>query len=155
MHPVQIFYMVSLFVILALAWLGGGHTERAGVAMYVPLQISATAIQKLHIGDLLTGEFIIDCLWLLGLTWLAFKGNRWWPLVAMGFQTLVMFIYLATAVVPEFSLRTGILATWALAVILLYCLLGGVLERILAGETPVSKTAIWTRVRRPPAAPTT
>jgi len=110
-------------------------------------------VQRWVIGDLMWGVALIDLIVLILLIWLALTRDRWWPLVAAAFQALIMVTYVATVVITDLSLRTGVGAAWALNFVVLYCLLGGVLERILAGETPVSATAIWTRVHRPRDAP--
>lgn len=153
MFPLQAFFLISVLVIFPLAWLGGGHTERAGVALFLPLYILSYLVQGLRIGDLMWGIAATDLIALIGLVWLSLTRERWWPLVAAGFQILIMFIYVATVLIPDLTPRAGIAASWALNIIVLYTLLGGVLERWLAGEAPVSASAVWTRRRPPPAAP--
>lgn len=153
MFSVQAFYYISAFVIFALAWLGGGHTERTGVALYLSGYIASFMVQGLWFNELMWAVALIDLLVLSVLIHLALRRDRWWPLVAAAFQSLIMLIYVATVLMPELSPRSGVAASWALNVIVLYCLLGGVLERIMAGETPVSASAIWTPVRRPPRTP--
>jgi hypothetical protein len=153
MYPLQAFFLMSILVVLPLAWLGGGHTERSGVTLFLWLYIVGYLVQYLLIGNLMWGEALVDIVGLAGVVWLALKRDRWWPLVAAAVHIMILLVYAGTALVPGFSLRSGVVASMVLGVLSLYCLMGGVLERILAGETPVSKTAIWTRVRRPAPPP--
>jgi len=153
MFPVQAFYFFSAFAIFALAWLGGGHTERAGVALLLSGYIATFMVQGLWLGELMWAVALVDLIVLVVLVHLALRRDRWWPLVAVAFQSLIMLIYVVTILIPELSPRTGIVASWALNIIVLYCLLAGVLERILAGETPVSASAVWRRRRPAPPRP--
>lgn len=150
MYPLQAFFLISTLVIVPLAWLGGGHTERAGVALYLCLYIVGYLVQRLQIGSLLWAEALVDLAFLAGLAWLALRRERWWPLVASALQIMVILLYATTVLVPEFSVRSGIAAGQVLGVLGLYCLLAGVLERILNGETAVSASAVWAPRRPPP-----
>ncbi|WP_417231812.1 hypothetical protein [Brevundimonas sp.] len=149
MDPLPAFFMISLLAVFPLAWLGGGHTERAGVALYLCLYIVGRLTQHIQIGNPLLAPALVDLVFLIGLAWLALKRERWWPLVASALQVMVMLVYVGAMLVPGFNYRSGIVAIMVLGVLGLYCLLGGVLERILAGETPASASAVWRR--RPPA----
>ena len=148
MSSIQSYYYISALVILPLIWQGGGQTERTGATMYLFASIASVLTQGFWLGDLRWAVALVDLFLLAGLIYLALRKDRWWPLMASAFQTLTLLIYIATAVQPELSARTGVVATWALSFIILYSLLGGVLERILAGEAPASASAIWRR-RRP------
>ena len=140
MDPLPAAFLVSALVIFPLAWLGGGHTERSGVALYMCLFFVSPLVQQYRIGNLMWATALIDLVFLIGLVWLA--------LVASAFQVMVMLIYLSTALVPGFDTRSGVVAIMVLGMLALFCLLGGVVERILAGEAPVSASAVWRR-RRP------
>ena len=148
MDPLPAAFLVSALVIFPLAWLGGGHTGRSGVALYMCLFFVSPLVQQYRIGNLMWATALIDLVFLIGLVWLALKRERWWPLVASAFQVMVMLIYLSTALVPGFDTRSGVVAIMVLGMLALFCLLGGVVERILAGEAPVSASAVWRR-RRP------
>lgn len=151
MYPVQVFFLLSFLVILPLAWLGGGHTERAGVAMLLPAYIISYMVQRLRIGDLMWGAALIDLILLIGLVWLALTRDRWWPLVAAAFQTMSVLLYFGQVLLPDLTSRSVVISGWILGLISLYTLVGGVVERILAGEPPASRSAIWKRVRPPTA----
>tara|TARA_R110002124_G_scaffold273658_1_gene443161 strand:- start:2853 stop:3320 length:468 start_codon:yes stop_codon:yes gene_type:complete len=153
MYPLPAFFLISIIFIFPLAWLGGGHMERRGVALFLCMYFIGPLVQHIRIGNLLWAEALLEVAFLGGLIWLALKGNRWWPLVAAAFQTMIVIMYAAIALTPEMTPRSGVVASMVLGILGLYCLLGGVAERILAGEAPVSATAIWTPVRKPPAAP--
>jgi hypothetical protein len=153
MYPLQVFFLISILAIFPLAWFGGGHTERSGVALFLCLYIVGYLVQHLLIGNLMWGEVLVDVVGLAGVVWLALKRERWWPLAAAAIQIMILLVYAGTVLIPGFSLRSGVVANMVLGALNLYCLLGGVLERILAGETPASAGAIWTRVRRPTTAP--
>ena len=153
MPPLTLFYLISMLAILPLAWFRGGHPERAGVALFLCIYIASALTQTWRDGDILWGPLVVEVTFLAGLIRLALKRDRWWPMAATAFQFLLVILLIGAALTSEITARSGIVAALVLGVLSLYCLLGGVLERILAGEPPVSATAIWTRVRRPPAAP--
>jgi len=153
MDPLPAFFLISIPVVFPLAWLGGGHTERAGVALYLCLYILAGLTQHVPIGNPLWAPALVDLIFLIGVVWMALKRERWWPLVACALQVMVMLVYIGTMLVPGFSPRSGIVAVMVLGILGLYCLLGGVLERILAGEAPVSASAVWRRRRPAPPRP--
>lgn len=150
MYPLKAFFLISTLAIFPATWLGGGHTERSGVALYMCLYIAGYPVQRLRIGNLLWAEALLDFIFLIGLVWLALRRERWWPLVAAALQIMVILLYFITMAVPGFSIRSGVVASQVLGILALYCLLAGVLERVLAGEAPASASAVWTR-RRPPA----
>jgi cytochrome bd-type quinol oxidase subunit 2 len=153
MYPLQAVFVISILVILPLAALAGGHAERAGATLYLCLYIVGYLVQHFQVGNFLWAEALVEIACLAGLLWLSLRRDRWWPLVASALQVMSILVYVAALLNPELSIRSIVVATTTLSLLGLYCLLGGVLERILAGETPASAGAIWTRVRRPTTAP--
>jgi cytochrome bd-type quinol oxidase subunit 2 len=150
MYPLQAVFLISILVIFPLAALAGGHAERAGATLYLCLYIVGYLVQHLQVDNLLWAEALVEIACLAGLLWLSLKRDRWWPLVASALQVMSILVYVATMLTPEFSIRSSVVATTTLSLLGLYCLLGGVLERFLAGEVAVSGTAIWIPVRKPP-----
>jgi hypothetical protein len=153
MSPIQAAFYLLAFVICVMIWLGGGKTERTGAAMYLAALAASLMTQGLWFGNVRWAVAVIDVVFLAGLIYLALRKDRWWPLVAAGFQILILLIYAAMVLRPELGVRSGVGATWALAHLISLCLLGGVLERFLAGEVSVRTSAIQAR-RRMPAAST-
>lgn len=147
MSPIQVVFYLLAFVIYVMIWLGGGQTERTGAAMYLAAVAASVMTQGLWLGDVMWAVALVDVALLGGLVYLALRKDRWWPMVASGFQVLILLIYAATAMRPELGARSGVGAIWALAYLIIFCLLGGVLERFLAGEVSVRASAARARRR--------
>lgn len=80
--------------------------------------------------------------------WLAFRSDRWWPFATAAALSLGVLVALLELVVgPGLSRYAAASAQLGLWLVVYATLLAGVGERWLAGETPVSGTAIW-RPRR-------
>lgn len=88
---------------------------------------------------------------MLAFGWLALRADRWWPIAATALLALSVLVHVLAMVNPglsRFAMLSAILGFW----ILLYVVvLGGVVERWLAGERAVSDERIWRR--RPPVRP--
>ena len=155
MSPFQAAFYLLSFVIYVTIWLGGGQTERTGAAMYVVGCVIGLMTQGLWFGNVMWAMALVDIALLGGLIYLALRKDRWWPMVASGFQVLILLIYAAMALRPELGARAGVGATWALAYLIIFCMLGGVVERFLAGEVSVRDSAVRTRRRTPTTSPAT
>jgi len=132
--PTQLFFLISTVVILPVAWLKGGHAERAVVVVLLLNYLAAPFLQPARVGEVMVGLAAADLVLLAVLGWMTLKYDRWWLLLATAAQGLVVLAYLAVMSRPEVTARENIVAQWVFGLITLYALLGGVLERWLAGE---------------------
>jgi hypothetical protein len=132
--PTQLFFLISTVVILPVAWLKGGHAERMVAVILLANYLVGPFLQPARIGELMFGLAIADTILLGVLGWLTLKYDRWWLLLATAAQGLVVLAYLAVMTRPEITARENIVAQWVFGLITLYALLGGVLERWLAGD---------------------
>lgn len=139
MPPTQLFFLISTVVILPVAWLKGGRAERMVVVVLLVNYLVAPFLQPARIGELMFGLAVADLVLLGVLGWLTLKCDRWWLLLATAAQGLVVLAYLAVMTRPEITARENIVAQWVFGLITLYALLGGVLERWLAGERPAAR----------------
>lgn len=79
--------------------------------------------------------------------WLAFRAARWWPLAvtaALALCVLVRAIGMVNPDLSRFAMLSAVIGFWILAYV---ALLGGVMERRLAGEVAASTGKIWRRRR--------
>lgn len=143
MTPFQAFYLYLSLFTFAVAWWRGGHPERAGVAIFVVAYSVSLLAGNLVIGDLRWGEAVVDLVTLGAFVWLAIRADRWWILVVCAFMFLVMLAHGVMILVPQLDTRGDVAARWGLGMVAVLALLGGVLERWLAGEPPVSADARW------------
>lgn len=146
MTPFQIFYLVLSLTVFALAWMRGGHTERAGVAILVCAYVVSLVAQYIHLNGFRIAEAAIDLLVLAGFGWLAMRRDRWWTLAATALATLVMVAHAMTFLTPDLQpqqIRADIAARWGIGALVVLCLGAGVLERWMAGEAPASRLADW------------
>ncbi|WP_372706780.1 hypothetical protein [Brevundimonas sp.] len=147
MAPFQAFYLYLSLLTFAVVWWRGGHPERAGVAIFVVAYSLSILVQDLTIGDLRWGEAVVDLATLGAFIWLAIRADRWWILVVCAFMFLVMVAHSVMIIVPQLDARGDVAARWVLGTAAILALLGGLLERWLAGETPVSGDKRWRRTR--------
>lgn len=143
MTPFQASYLCFSLAVFALAWLKGGHTERLGVVVTIVAYLSAYAVSPLRVGELRLGEAATDVLATLAFAWMALSRDRWWPFPATAFMVLTMIVHVCVALIPQLGGRADVSARYGLGVLVIVSLLGGVAERWLAGEQPVSRRRPW------------
>lgn len=148
MTPFSIFLLILSLAVFLIAWLKGGHTERTGVAICVLAYLASYAARPLQYGDLQVGDAVSDVIVTIAFAWLAMRSNRWWPFAATASMILMLVVHASMVLIPELTVRGDMAARMGLSVVLVLSLFGGVVERWLAGERPVSESAVWTR-RRP------
>lgn len=147
MPPTQLFFLISILVILPVAWLKGGHPERRGVVVLLATYLAGPFLQPIRIDNFLIGYAVADGALLAALIWMALKHDRWWLLVATAAQGLSVLSHLMVLTRPELTARENVAAQWIFGLISLYALLGGVFERWLAGE-PAAAPPLSTRPDR-------
>ncbi len=149
MSPYQLFYLILSLVVFAFAWLRGGHTERAGVVIFVAAFVASLMLQPLTVNGLRLGEAGADVVFFAAMVWLALRRDRWWTLAAAALGGLTMFAHALMWVTPDLSqahLRADVIGrAWGIGTAMVLCLAAGVLERWLAGEAPASREARWER----------
>lgn len=151
MAPFQFFYLILSLAVFALAWLKGGHSERAGVAILVTSFLVTYPVHGIHLRGFLIGDALVDVGVLLAFGWLALTGDRWWTLAATAFTGLTVIAHALMFATPDLQqahIRADVASRWGLGVMIVLCLAGGVLERWLAGERAVSPGARWRRRER-------
>ena len=94
--------IVTLGILLLFALRHGGGPERA-VAKTLALALALGFSRRLLFGptsylDFNWAQFAIEIGVLVGLTNVAIRANRWWPLCASALQVLVVFTYLCKLV---------------------------------------------------------
>ncbi len=130
----HLFYLVSTFVIWAIAWWKGARPERLGVLLLVVNYVAGGLLAPLRIWWTLP---LNDALLLAALVWMGLKFDRWWILVAAAAQLLVMLAHISVLGDPSLDMRVYVGSRWVFGILGLYALLAGVGERWLAGERPV------------------
>ncbi len=151
MAPFQLFYLLVSLGVFTLAWLRGGHTERAGVGIMVAAYLASFAAQGITLREFRVGEAAVDLIVLLAFVWLALRRDRWWTLAASAVCALTMVAHAAIFLTPDLQqqhIRMDVAGRWGLGVFLILCMAGGVVERWMAGEPAVSGTARWERGTR-------
>lgn len=143
MTPFQASYLCFSLAVFALAWLKGGHTERLGVVVTIVAYLSAYAVSPLRAGELRLGEAATDVLATLAFAWMALSRDRWWPFAATAFMVLTLIVHVCVALISQLDGRADVSARYGLGVLVIVSLLGGVAERWLAGEQPVSRRRPW------------
>ena len=140
MPPVQLFFLCSALAILPLAWVKGGHPERAGVALFIGAYVSGPFLQGYLIGEVMVAVALCDLVVWSVFIGLALRYDRWWLLLAAAAQSLNVLSHAATLLTPDLTAREAVAAQWVFGLVSLYALFSGVLERHLAGERPASPT---------------
>ena len=138
MPPVQLFFLCSALLILPLAWVKGGHPERAGVALFIGAYVSGPFLQGYQVGDVMAAVALCDLVVWSVFIGLALRYDRWWLLLASGAQSLNVLSHAAILLTPDLSTREAVAAQWVFGLVSLYALFGGVLERHLSGERAAS-----------------
>ncbi len=152
MAPFQIFYLLLSLLVFAVAWMRGGHTERAGVAIFVLAFVASLMVQPLTVNQFRLGEALVDLALCGALVWLALRRDRWWTLAAAAFAGLTLIAHALMFMTPHLEqahVRMDVASRWGIGVLLILCLAAGVLERWMAGERPASNEARWRRPERP------
>ena len=121
MELIQTGYVVSLFLCVGYASIIGGRTGRIGSAIF----LSATGLTALATlydpawDGTFYAVFVVDGACLLALAMLAVHSTRFWPIWAVGFQTVALATHLATIWVPDLLPKAyqALLAFWSIPIL--------------------------------------
>jgi peptidoglycan/LPS O-acetylase OafA/YrhL len=151
MAPFQLFYLLVSLGVFTLAWLRGGHTERAAVVLMILAYLVSFAVQEVTLNQFRIGDASVDLVVLVVFVWLAMRRDRWWTLAASAVCGLTMVAHIAIFLTPDLQeqhIRMDVAGRWGLGVFLVLCIGGGVVERWMAGEEAVSGLAQWSKRSR-------
>lgn len=121
MDIMQTVFIGALLLSVGYASLFGGRTGKAGAVIFV-LATIFTAL-----GTLLNptwastsyAVFAVDSGCLLALAVLAAHSNRFWPIWAVGFQTVAVATHMATIWIPDFVPKAyqALLSFWSIPIL--------------------------------------
>jgi len=138
----------------AVAWFGGGRTERFAAAVML-LHFGVAAMSVIYGWErhgFQLPRLIDDYIRLLIFAWLCFRSNRWWPFVMLATLGLMAVVDIVGLLDPTLSRRDLASAMVGLGYLVDLTLMLSVCERMLAGEPPASRAA-WARANAATAAP--
>ena len=135
----QYLALALLPVVIAVAWFAGGRPERAATAAILTAWSVGLVLAEWRIGRVSVGLALTDLGLLIALGRLALGHDRWWLLAAAAAQALAVAAHLAMLLRDDLSPAAHLSALAVFDALLLLALLGGVMERWLAGEAPTSK----------------
>lgn len=129
-------------------WLRGGPAERFAAAVLLSDWAFSSVTFRWSVDDVYWGLAAQAVVVTAIFGRLAFRGDRWWPLVATAAMILILLVHGLTIVTP-ITQYAAVSARVGLWMVVNTALLAGVAERWLAGEPSVSRHRTWRR-RRPP-----
>lgn len=144
---VQLYLIVSLAA-LAIAWLKGGHPERLGAVFWLAGWLISLPLNDIRFGDLRWAVAVLDIASFAAFLWLALRYEWWWPLGVSACLVLILAVHLAALLIPEMTPLGEASAQLGLGILVVLIQATGALERWLAGEAPVSASAVWGRRQR-------
>lgn len=136
MIPIQYAFLLALPPVIAAAWFGGGRQERMTTGIVLVAIAFSGLLDGWRIGRSQTGAALCDLVLFLVLLYLALSRDRWWLLVVAATQGLVVTAHLALVLRPDLTSMENLAAVNVFYILGLLGLLGGVIERWLAGEKP-------------------
>ena len=121
MDTILLAFNSALLLCAAYASVNGGRTGKAGAAIFVLATILTTIAARMNpswTGTSL-GLFAVDVGCLLALLILALTSNRFWPIWALGFQTVAVATHLATLSIPDVVPKSfhALLSFWAIPIL--------------------------------------
>lgn len=138
-------------MVYAIAWFQGGRPERFGAAVLILDGLVSIVLFRWGVSGVYPNAMVKECVWLLLIGGLAFRSDRWWPIVMTAAVCLVILTYGLRLIDPSLSLYAAMSAHIGLDYLIDLALLFGVWERRLAGEPPAGPAA-WAAAARLTAA---
>ena len=121
MDTILLAFYSALLLCAAYASVNGGRTGKAGSAIFILATILSAAAVRMNpswAGTSL-GLFAVDVGCLLALLILALMSNRFWPIWALGFQSVAVATHLATLYVPDVLPKSfqALLSFWTIPIL--------------------------------------
>ena len=117
----QASFAIALLLCIAYGAIFGGRTGRVGSLIFAlaTLFTAAGAMLNPTWAGTSYAVFAVDSLCLLALSVLAVNSNRFWPIWAVGFQTVAVATHIATLWIPDIVPRAyhAILSFWSIPVL--------------------------------------
>ena len=121
MDILQSAFIFALLLCTLYASINGGRTGRAGAFIFIAATILSAAAATLNPSWATTsyGLFAVDGGCLVALIILAMNSSRFWPIWAMGFQTVAVATHMATLWIPDFvpTSYQALLSFWAIPIL--------------------------------------
>lgn len=121
MDIVQAAFILGLTLCVGYASTKGGRTGKAGAVIFVLATLLSAAAASLNPTWASTsyGLFLVDSGCLLALAVLAMHSKRFWPIWAVGFQTVAVATHLATMWIPDIvpASYQALLSFWAIPIL--------------------------------------
>lgn len=113
-------FNTALILCAVYASINGGKTGKAGSALFIiatALKAVACQMHPSWAGTYI-GLFAVDIGCLLALILLALCSDRYWPIWALGFQTVAVTAHIATLSIPHILPKSfqAIVAFWAIPI---------------------------------------
>lgn len=121
MDTILLAFYSALLLCAAYASKNGGSTGKTGSAVFIVATILSAAAVRMNpswAGTSL-GLFAVDAGCLLALVMLALASNRFWPIWALGFQTVAVSTHLAALVIPDVVPKSfqALLSFWTIPIL--------------------------------------
>lgn len=121
MDILQAAFIMALILCAGYASIEGGRTGKAGAAIFLTATVFSAATATLNPTWASTsyGLFAVDTGCLLALVVLAMNSNRFWPIWALGFQTVAVATHVATMWIPDIvpASYQALLSFWAIPIL--------------------------------------
>ncbi len=117
----QAAFIFALLLCVVYGSVAGGRTGRAGSAIFVGATALTAAGAMLDPTWASTSYavFAVDTACLISLAALALQSNRFWPIWAVGFQTVAVATHVATLLIPEIVPKAyyAMLSFWSIPIL--------------------------------------
>lgn len=121
MDILQSTFIFALFLCVIYASVIGGRTGRAGALIFSTATLFSAFAAMLNPTWASTSYalFMVDSGCLLALIALALNSNRFWPIWAMGFQTVAVATHIATIWIPDIVPKAyqALLSFWSIPIL--------------------------------------
>lgn len=117
----QASFAVALLLCIAYGAAFGGRTGRVGSVIFAlaTMLTAAGAMLNPKWAGTSYAVFAVDSLCLLALCFVALNSNRFWPIWAVGFQTVAVATHIATLWIPDIVPRAyhAMLSFWSIPIL--------------------------------------
>ena len=121
MDTILLAFYSALLLCAAYASVNGGRTGKIGSAIFILATILSAAAVQMNPNWAGTSLelFAVDAGCLLALLILALMSNRFWPIWALGFQTVAVATHLATLSIPDVVPKSfqALLSFWTIPIL--------------------------------------